>query len=497
LSVKSRPDLSGRSEHPDAQPNGRAGRSDRPARRTLPRGSQALPREQVAADQRQRLLRAMVDAVGEKGYRATTIADLVGRAGVSRKTFYEHFANKQECLLATFDVIAENGRRRAVQAYQQARGEEQDTGDLVPRGVEAALRALFEATIDNPGAARLNMVEIVAAGPAGIARRESAVQEYRNFVRSILQQGSGDHDGAVPDAVVRAVVGGLNRILYSRVRRGQRAELRQLVPDLMRWVTCYRPSPPALAGGIEPAVSDTVPYCGLEGGRAPGTLASVAGGDLGLVRSSMSNVLRSFILYSQRERILDAVANLTAAGGYADLTVEKIASEAAMSLQTFYEHFRNKEEAFLFTYEVGHARGLALVERAYELQSDWPSGVKAAVSALLHYLGSEPAFAQMALRHMLVASPRTAERANLGISEYLSVLEPGFEETSEHRRPPAIAIEAIGGGLGELMYGCVMRDRAQDLPSLTVPATYVSLAPFIGPEHAARVALAPLPAPVR
>jgi AcrR family transcriptional regulator len=478
----------------------------------------------------------MIDSIGEKGYRATTIADLVGRAGVSRKTFYEHFANKQECLLATFDVIAEDGRRRAIEAYQQARGEDRGTGDLVERGVEAALRALFEATIDNPGAARLNMVEIVAAGPAGIARRESAVQEYRNFVRSILQQGSGGGEGTVPATVVRAVVGGLNRVLYSRVRHGQRAELRQLVPDLMRWVTCYRPTPPELAATIEPgpetqpgaaavaqpgaepksaAVAKSgaeletgtgagtgaqsgaeQPYCGLVGGRAPGTLASVAGGDLGLVRSSMSNVLRSFILYSQRERILDAVANLTAAGGYADLTVEKIAGEAAMSLQTFYDHFRSKEEAFLFTYEVGHARGLALVERAYEAQADWPTGVKAAVSALLHYLGSEPAFAQMALRYMLVASPRTAERANLGISEYLSVLEPGFEETSEHRRPPAIAIEAIGGGLGELMYGCVMRDRAQDLPSLTVAATYVSLAPFVGPEQAARVAIAPLPAPV-
>jgi AcrR family transcriptional regulator len=528
--------------------------SDGRVRRTLPRGPKALPREQVAADQLQRLQRAMIDSIGEKGYRATTIADLVGRAGVSRKTFYEHFANKQECLLATFDVIAADGRRRAIEAYQQARGEDRGTGDLVERGVEAALRALFEATIDNPGAARLNMVEIVAAGPAGIARRESAVQEYRNFVRSILQQGSGGGEGTVPATVVRAVVGGLNRILYSRVRHGQRAELRQLVPDLMRWVTCYRPTPPELAATIEAeqgtqpgaetgsgtgsaaksgaetgsgtgtgsksgaetetgtgtgsksgAETETAavaqpgaeqPYCGLVGGRAPGTLASVAGGDLGLVRSSMSNVLRSFILYSQRERILDAVANLTATGGYADLTVEKIAGEAAMSLQTFYDHFRSKEEAFLFTYEVGHARGLALVERAYEAQADWPTGVKAAVSALLHYLGSEPAFAQMALRYMLVASPRTAERANLGISEYLSVLEPGFEETSEHRRPPAIAIEAIGGGLGELMYGCVMRDRAQDLPSLTVAATYISLAPFVGPEQAARVAIAPLPAPV-
>ncbi|MFI5008791.1 MAG: TetR/AcrR family transcriptional regulator [Solirubrobacterales bacterium] len=461
----------------------------RPTRRTLPRGSQALPREQVAADQLRRLLLAMIDSVGEKGYRATTISDVVGRAGVSRKTFYEHFANKQECLLVTFNRIAEDGRRRAINAYEQAEGGLQE-------GVEAAIRALFEATIENPAAARLNMVEIVAAGPAGIERRERAVDEYRNFVRGVLQQCPDD--GTVPDEVVRAVVGGLNRILYSRVRHGQRAELRKLVPDLMRWVTCFRPTPATLAHAKDAdgaGESRLHGDCYALGGRAPGSLASSSGGDLGLVRG-MPNVMRSFTLHLQRERIVDAVANLTSAGGYADLTVEKIASEAAMSLQTFYDHFKSKEEAFLFAYEVGHARGLALVERAYEAQADWPSGVKAAIVTLLEYLGSEPAFARLALLHMLIATPRAAERANAGITEYLSVLEPGFQETSEHPRPPAITIEAIGGGLGELMYNCIMRDRVRDLPSMGIHATYVALAPFMGPEHAARVAIEPLSRPL-
>ena len=470
--------------HMASNPSPQRPSSSLTGRCTLPRGSQALPREQVAADQKRRLLLAMIDAVGEKGYRATTISDLVGRAGVSRKTFYEHFENKQECLLATFDVIAADGRLRAVEAYRKAEPEG------LQAAVEASLRALFEATIDNPSAARLNMVEIVAAGPAGIERRELAVEEYRRFVRGMLQQEAGD--GTVPDAVVRAVVGGLSRILYSRVRHGRRAELRQLVPDLMRWVTCYRPVPPSLAAADEREILAPRPQEALvKGGRAPGTLASSSGGDLGLLRG-MTNVLRSFALHSQRERIVDAVANLTASGGYADLTVEKIASEAAMSLQTFYEHFKSKEEALLFTYEVGHARGLALVERAYAAQTDWPRGVRAAIGALMQYLGSEPAFARLALLNMLIATPRTAERANAGISEYLSVLEPGFEETSEHRKPPAITIEAIGGGLSELMYHCVMLDRVQDMPSVAKHATYVALAPFVGPEEAGKVASEPL-----
>ncbi|MGA2164032.1 MAG: TetR/AcrR family transcriptional regulator, partial [Solirubrobacteraceae bacterium] len=76
----------------------------RPRRNTdtqkgLPRGPQALPRERVAEHQRERLVEAMVQAVSERGVVATTISDLVARAGISRRTFYEHFENKEDCLL--------------------------------------------------------------------------------------------------------------------------------------------------------------------------------------------------------------------------------------------------------------------------------------------------------------------------------------------------------------------------------------------------------------
>jgi AcrR family transcriptional regulator len=63
-------------------------------------------------------------------------------------------------------------------------------------------------------------------------------------------------------------------------------------------------------------------------------------------------------VHSQRERILDAVTNLTAAHGYIDLKVEDIAEQAAVSLNAFYEHFADKEDAFLVAYEIGHAKML-------------------------------------------------------------------------------------------------------------------------------------------
>ena len=70
----------------------------------LPKGRHSLPQEYVVASQQRRLLRAMADAVAENGYAATTVADVVARAGVSRKTFYERFDGKQECFLALYDA---------------------------------------------------------------------------------------------------------------------------------------------------------------------------------------------------------------------------------------------------------------------------------------------------------------------------------------------------------------------------------------------------------
>src|ERR1700722_4347028 len=130
----------------------------------LPRGPHSLTREQVAADQRRRVMAALTDVVAEKGYTATTVSNVSARAGVSRKAFYEHFANKEACLLETYDEIVASGMRRIARTY----------GDLgaLSEGAQSGIGALFELAIENPNVLRLVMVEIGAAGPAGVARHE-------------------------------------------------------------------------------------------------------------------------------------------------------------------------------------------------------------------------------------------------------------------------------------------------------------------------------------
>ncbi|HMH47386.1 MAG TPA: TetR/AcrR family transcriptional regulator [Solirubrobacteraceae bacterium] len=467
---------------PEAKPSRKpSGRPRRPTR------SRARDRERSRAAQRLRLALALIDEIADNGYHATRVADVIARAGVSRKTFYEHFANKQECLLVTFDMIADEGMRRVEHAYRQAHG--------WPGRVEAAIRALFESVIDNPGALRLSLLEIAAVGPPGIARRERSLERYERFIRDALELAPGD--GTVSETVLMAVIGGLNRVLYRRVLRGQDAELLALVPDLTSWATSYYPTPPAILAEPSPLAEDRRRSSLLEGGRAPGTLAPhpVLGGRRGLPRGEQ-NVSRKYVEHSQRTRILDAVANLTASDGYAQLKVEGIAEHAAVSLKVFYEQYGSKEDAFLVAYEIGHGKALSMVERAYAAQSDWRLSIHAGIAALFEFLATEPSFAHIALLDALVATPRAAERSNAGMTAFARLLVPALDEAPGETPPAAVTVEAIAGGIFDLCVHYALQGRIRELPELTPSATYIALAPFIGGEEAALLATG-RPAPPR
>jgi AcrR family transcriptional regulator len=458
-----------------------AKRSPESAARALPRGPHSLSPEQVSANQRLRVVLAMIDVVGRKGYAASTIVDVAAGAGVSRNSFYAHFAGKQECFLATYDAIVAEGMRRVRDAYREAEG--------WPGRVEAAIRAWLSAAIENPAAARLSLVEIAAVGAAGIERRERAMIGYERFIRDGLELAPGS--GTVPDTMLRAVVGGLNGVLYTRVRNNRHPEPLELVADLVRWATAYYPVPEGLQSSPRPDRLDAAhsAHATLTGGRAPGTLfpRALSNGPRGFARGE-KNLSRSFVVHSQRERILDAVANLTAARGFTGLTVEDIVGEAAVSREAFYEHFESKQDVLLVAYEIGHIKGLGIVQRAFAAESDWREGVRAGIAALLGYLACEPSFAHLALLDTLAASSHSAERAEKGVNAYAEMLLPGFEQAPEQQRPPTITIEAITGGLFELCSHYAAQGRIHQLTELTTHATYIALAPFIGTEEAARVA---------
>jgi AcrR family transcriptional regulator len=443
--------------------------------RGLPRGPQALPPEQVAADQRERLYEATIQSVNERGFVATTISDLVAGAGVSRRSFYEHFENKEECLLATYDALIERLTARIAEAY--------DPKDEWVDQIDAIVRALFEASSDRPDAARLVSVEMGAAGPVGIERWARDAERLSAFITAVFDHAPGD--GTIPAPVARAIVGALRTILYSRVRRERssrslKLELQKLTPDVVAWIAAFYPTPPEIPDKPKPRR-----HGHLQGGRAPGTLSpSPRWAPRGLPRGEHS-LPRGFVAHNQRERIFDAVANLTAAKGYPALSLEEIVAEAAISLQTFYEHFDNKEEAFLATFEMGHAKATAAINRSLDLKLTWAKNVRLGVSALLEFLASEPSIARLACVDILIAYPHVTGRVNEANFSYIELLDIGPDD-SYPNMPPPVMREASVGGIFELLHDYILHGRTQRVTELVDHAMYIVLTPFAGSEIAAR-----------
>jgi AcrR family transcriptional regulator len=431
------------------------------------------------------MVQAMLASVGEQGYAATVVADVIAKAVASRKTFYEHFEDKQACFFALSDEIADEWVER-VQRATDAPGEDDTpsndktaSASDISNAIDAFVGELFDLALESPTALRVLAVELTAAGPTGIERRERTLQALARPLGEAL--GENSPDGGL---LSRILVGAILRIAYARARRGarvrrpRRGEFLALAPQVAAWVACYKLGPDPMP---TPSASSDTDAAIPVGGRAPGTLSlsSRAIERRGLPRGE-GNVSRSFVVHNQRERILDALANLSAAKGYGASTIPEIVQEAAVSVQAFYEHFSGKEDAFLVAYELGHRKALGIVERAYETQEDWPTAVRAGVAALLEFLASEPAYAHLALIDALTASPRAASIAYQAINAYAAMLEPGLELSANEQPPTAIGVEATASTVVELCFAYVVSERTRELPSLVEVAEYVALRPFVG-----------------
>jgi AcrR family transcriptional regulator len=128
----------------------------------LPRGPHGLTREEVQASQRQRLLDAVLDVVGEYGYAAATVADITTAAGVSRTTFYEQFRNKLDAFLTAYD---EFGKAFLADVAGTPATTPADT-------LTAAGERLVDWGRRRPQACRAFLLEIHAVGEEGLEHRD-------------------------------------------------------------------------------------------------------------------------------------------------------------------------------------------------------------------------------------------------------------------------------------------------------------------------------------
>jgi AcrR family transcriptional regulator len=196
--------------------------------RVLPRGRHAASREIVWASQQERLLEAMAWAVADKGYGRVAVADVIERAGVSRKTFYEHFLNKEACFLAAYDagvdVLLGN-----VEAEIRAAAPDWLAGAV------AGTRCYLETLAANPGFARTYLIEVLAAGPDALERRGRVMGRFAQMLAGVQQAARADLPD-LPDPgphVYAGCVGAINELVIERMLQDGAGGLADLLPAVL------------------------------------------------------------------------------------------------------------------------------------------------------------------------------------------------------------------------------------------------------------------------
>ncbi|NYE24536.1 TetR/AcrR family transcriptional regulator [Pigmentiphaga litoralis] len=172
-----------------------------------------------------RLLGGMAQALAAKGYADTSIADIVREAAVSRRTFYEHFETKADCLLALYAMASQ----QALAALQGAVDLSRPWQDQV----ETALTAYLDFLAQDPRLLKTLFVEILGCGLPGLQVRRQANAQIAAFVQSATVNADGRR---LPADMAMAVVGGINELILQTIEADASAGLRHLVGPATRLV---------------------------------------------------------------------------------------------------------------------------------------------------------------------------------------------------------------------------------------------------------------------
>jgi AcrR family transcriptional regulator len=397
-----------------------------------------VPREVVAADQRVRLLVALVTLADADGYPGLRVADLIAAAGVSRGAFYEQFRSKHDLLLAALEEIGGVALRDVRAAVQR--------GGTPAVRLRAAVEALIAFAVAQPPAARLWLVDAYGAGPEAIERAARGLAG----IRALIGETAGDGGGLPPD-VLAGLVGAVHRAIATRLRRRHEHELPALGRPLADWIAGY-PAPPTA----------------LRRPRGRGTLPAsrIAARD-------------------QAERILLGLSDAVYDKGYEATTLADVATRASTSIRTFYAHYESKEEAFVDAVDLAQVQSEAAMLTASRRAPDWPHAVRDGLAALCNYLATEPPLAETVIVEVHAAGEQALRRHEQALAAIGRLLEPGHELAPEL---PPIVSEAIAGAIDTLLYDAISAGGGPKARAVATTAAYIALTPFVGPAIACAVA---------
>jgi AcrR family transcriptional regulator len=409
--------------------------------RRLPHGPHGMGRDAVARHQRARLFGAMIEAVHRQGYKATTVAHVIALAGVSRRAFYEQFANKEDCFLGTYDIAVARAKRRMLDGWMNERG--------WANRVHRACQALVEDTKRNVKSSRLVLIEGLGLGSKS---RERLMRSAIAFERVLADGFRAAPDGVqLPPLGPKAIVGGGRHLMFDRLRTDRMGELPMLTDELLDWISAYR-SPAARIG-----VARTPP---------PHRPAEPA---------------RFLESEDKRARVLGAVVHLTLDEGYNELTDPQIAQFAGMSTESFHKSFPSKQECFLAVVEEFVEETIEAIAGAAARADTWEEAAYIGVKTGIDHLVAHPGLTKMAFVDLFEVGSAVTDCIGDSLGRLAALLQEGAPEP---RRAPLVVHEAVVGAVWAVIGSYAVRKRVKYLPSLTDHIAFLVLAPYVGPKDA-------------
>lgn len=411
--------------------------------------------------QRERLIAGMIAAADRHGYAGANVAHVIDHAGVSRPTFYEYFADKDDCFLAAHRelsrlLVAEIRRDVAAEAPEQA--------------LQVAIRTLIRLSEEYPDRAGFLTNEAMAAGWRGLDERDELIDQIAQVVEEARARVPAQT--ATPDLPTQVVLGAGRWLLAPPLRRGER-DLTALGDDLIRWVESYEmPNGEHSRHTLEP---------GPELPPSP-HVAQVSLHPPPAIPPGRSKLSKAEIVRNQRERIIHATAKVAAAKGYTVATIADITATAGVDRRVFYKNFSDKQQAFLAVHEFCVQQLMAVTASAFFSASTWPERAWEAMRACTQFQATHSFVTHVAL----VESHAVGASAIQRIDDSRTAFTLFFQEGNQHTGRPVskAAMEATLAAIFEVFYRRARRGQGDQMSRLTCNGAYLMLAPFLGPAAA-------------
>jgi AcrR family transcriptional regulator len=403
-------------------------------RKLRPGGAQA--RDEAAENQRTRIYGAIVASTSERGYGGTRLEDLVEISGVSMRSFYELFADKEAAFVAALELLLQATVDRVLDPGQDRWGAE----------VGEHLDALVERFEAEAPAAKMCLLEAYVAGPRAADLLEQEILRAERLVRERLSESAGR--AAMPPEMAVAAIGAVLEVLRVHLMRGT-GSLKDIFPGLLSLLLGFQPPTRPLRSAA----------------RAPEIRPEAAEAS------------------DHAERAVRAFEALLVEQRYADVTMEQVGSRAKMSRRTLYANFSDRERLLAAAIDSAGAQLSAVALPAFDRHEIPADGLRAAVGALLAFLASRPNLAHLLLIGAFEGGEPALRRRSRSLQPLRSLLRrlsaapPGSALTE-------IELEAILGGVFGLMRRRLLETGAAGLVSLGPICTYIILAPVVGPEQA-------------